>query len=175
MCIRDRYQRRVHGDNNIRNQFQQTIMFLQGVWRGLGKVIEGNLSYREELTITQLKGNVFSMIQRTQHPETGNALHSEQGYIRLFPESEGANKGRAEFIISHPFGVGEIEEGTYDETTVRVETTQLVRSATAREPYTTKLVRVFQFVDGRLSYKVQMATTKQDLYDHLEAVLERSA
>ncbi len=76
-------------------------------------------------------------------------------------------------MLSHPFGLCEIEEGTFNETSLTLETKQIIRTSTAKEPYTTRLIRNFNLVDGKLNYHIQMATSRQELYDHLEAVLER--
>jgi hypothetical protein len=55
-------------------------------------------------------------------------MHSECGYFRLI-------NGKLELCLSHPFGLCEIEEGVYNENKVELNTKNLIRTTSAKEPF----------------------------------------
>jgi len=146
--------------------------FLEGKWKGTGKVI-GSLDYDEEIEFAKMKPTVYSYWQKTSNPKTG-PLHSEVGYVRIFREAD-AREGRIELAATHPFGVAEISEGTFNDNTATLKTISIARTSSAIEPYVTGLTRVFTLKDAdTLTYTVDMGTSKKnEETPHLEGVLKR--
>ena len=153
-------------------QTEQDVFFLEGTWRGTGKV-KDSLGYDEEIQIIKTKPNVYFYQQKTKNAEKG-PLHSEVGYMRVFRDGH-ATEGKLELIASHPFGVGEVSEGTFTSNSATLKTASMVRTGSAIEPYVTKLTRVFKLKDAdTLTYTVDMGTTKNtEECPHLEGELKR--
>lgn len=149
-----------------------TSFFLEGVWKGTGKVAD-SLEYQEELEFTRVQPNTFFYRQKTRNEEKG-PLHSEVGFIRIFLEPNAA-EGKLELSASHPFGVCEISEGSFTKDSAQFKTASIIRTTTAIEPYVTKLTRVFKLKDNdTLSYTVDMGTSKtNEECPHLEGELKR--
>jgi len=147
-------------------------LFLEGVWKGKGQVI-GSLNYVEELEVKRAKGNVFTIVQRTKNEEKG-PLHSEMGYLRVFPK-EGEKQAKIELCIAHAFGVCEISEGTLTENEAILKTSSVTRTGTAKEPYVTSFTRKYQLKeDGTLYYAMYLGTNqKPEEYFHLEGELKK--
>ena len=145
-------------------------MFVEGSWKGEGKVVD-SISYLEEATFTKFKDSFFQYTHKTTTTE-GKPMHLETGYLRLFPNSENPEGGKAELLLSHPFGVCEIEEGSYTKDTIELKTTGIIRTGTAKEPFVTELKRIITLVNpSNLKYTVDMGTSKYEIRPHLEASL----
>ena len=107
--------------------------------------------------------NMVTYAQRTADAADGRPLHAEVGYLRM------PSPGMVELVVSHPTGITEIDEGTFDGTTFRLRSTTVGRSASAKE--VTAIERDIG-VDGEvLSYDVRMAAVGLPLTHHLRAVL----
>ncbi len=62
--------------------------------------------------------------QKTKKLPENTPLHSETGYFRVFPNEEAKDgSGKIELMLSHPFGLCEIEEGTFTKNTIELKTT----------------------------------------------------
>ena len=141
---------------------------LIGTWSGPGHghypTIEP-FDYVETVTIGHVGKPFLSYLQRTQHPSTGLPMHTETGYFRM------AGSDRVELVIAQPTGVVEVLEGTVDAGTIRLRSTLIGRTGSAKE--VTQVERELTVRDDRLSYVIRMAAVGSPLSDHLEAELDR--
>ncbi|MCL1598738.1 MAG: FABP family protein [Actinomycetia bacterium] len=151
-----------------------SLTFLVGTWEGEGVGIYPTIddfSYREEVTFIAPPGKPF--LKYTQmtwragdRPDAGTPLHTEAGFFR----SGGA--GRAEATMAQPTGIVEVYEGTVEGTSLRLRTTTVERTSTAKEVLS---VERNIDVDGVvLSYEMWMGAVGQPHQLHLKAELRRS-
>ncbi len=84
-------------------------------------------------------------MQKTRKIPENTPLHSETGYIRIFPTQENTKEGKIEFVLAQPFGVCEIEEGTFKDNTLYVQTQpqKIIRTETAKPAFVRELRREF--------------------------------
>ncbi|EAR98552.1 UPF0678 fatty acid-binding protein-like protein, putative (macronuclear) [Tetrahymena thermophila SB210] len=137
--------------------------FMAGQWSGEGKLVEKGLAYNEQISITQIKPNLYLYTQTTQKQIDNIPLHAETGYFRFNP-----NNGVVELLLSHPFGVCEIEEGVISQSNkLELNSKDIIRTSSAKEPYVTKVKRVFSLHDNTLSYDVFFATNTYDMKHYL--------
>src|SRR5690242_12219262 len=109
--------------------------FLEGIWKGIGRVVD-TIEYEEELEFTRIKPGIYFYQQKTRG-EDKELGHTEVGYIRIFKEPN-QPEGRIELTVSHPFGVCEISEGTFTENKVVMKASSASRTSSALEGYITK-------------------------------------
>ncbi|MEX0835133.1 MAG: FABP family protein [Nitriliruptor sp.] len=141
-------------------------------------------TYRETVTVGHVGKPFLAYAQRTSHPETGAPMHAESGYLRLVPPSTSAagvgvdpdGGTRVEFVLAHPTGLVEVEEGglivdASGVATFDLSTTTVGRAGTAKD---VREVRRRFVLDGDvLTYDVWMAHADTPLTHHLAAVLRR--
>ena len=72
-------------------------------------------------------------------------------------------------MVAHPTGVVEVAEGSFDGTTMRLRSTTVGRSGSAKE--VTTIERDFVLDGGTLRYSLRMAAVGQPLTHHLAAQL----
>jgi hypothetical protein len=143
---------------------------LLGTWTGRGHgqypTIEA-FEYRETVSFTH-RGKPFLVYeQRTMHPEEDRPMHTESGYLRM------PTAGMVEAVIAHPTGLAEVSEGTFDAGVLRLRSTVVVTTASAKS--VTSIERDL-IVDGDLlRYEVRMAAVGEPLTHHLSAELRRVA
>jgi hypothetical protein len=146
------------------------IAGLLGVFEGEGggdyPTIDA-FTYRERVTFTHVGKPFLAYRQRTWHPEHGGPMHAETGYLRL------PSPGAAELVLAHPTGIVEVEEGTFADGVLRLETTSIGLTDTAKR--VRSLRRVFVLGADTLTYDLWMAYDTVPETHHLHARLRRVA
>ena len=145
---------------------------LLGTWTGRGAgeypTIE-SFRYVEEVSFGHAGKPFLTYGQRTKSADDGRPLHAETGYIRV------PSPGRVEWVLAHPTGITEIQEGalTVSGTTIEMElnATSIGLTATAKE--VTALGRSIRVHGDELTYTVRLGAVGQPLQHHLGATLHR--
>ncbi len=141
---------------------------LLGTWLGRGRgeypTIEP-FDYDETATFSHLGKPFLAYAQRSVAVSDGRPLHSESGYLRS------PQPGRVELVVAQPTGVVEVDEGTFDGTTIRLTSTAVLRTGSAVE--VTAITRVLTIDGDELRYELGMAAVGQPLTHHLAATLHR--
>ena len=135
---------------------------LLGTWAGRGAgeypTIEP-FDYTEEITFGHVGKPFLTYGQRTRAVDDGRPLHAETGYVRA------PSPGRVEWILAHPTGVTEIQEGTVASASgalvMELTATTIGLSATAND--VAALGRSFRVDGDTLTYTVRMGAVGQPL------------
>lgn len=141
---------------------------LLGVFEGEGRGDYPTITpftYRERVTFTHVGKPFVAYQQRTWHPEHGGPMHAETGYLRL------PSAGAAELVLAHPTGIVEVEQGTFDDGVLRLSTTSIGLTDSAK--HVRSLRREFVLEADTLSYDVWMAYDEIPETHHLHAELRR--
>lgn len=145
------------------------LAFLLGTWRGAGSgvypTIDG-FSYTEELSFTHVGKPFVAYAQKTRDASTGAPLHAEAGYLR--PQGD---DGRLEMLLAQPSGIAELLEGKVDGRDVRLASTAVLGTATAKPVTATE--RRFWVDEEMLHASVAMAAMGLELQHHLASQLHR--
>ncbi|KAJ4836933.1 hypothetical protein Tsubulata_022040 [Turnera subulata] len=144
------------------------LSYLLGTWKGSGEggyPTISSFSYGEELHFFALPGKpVISYTQKTWKLASGEPMHAESGYWRPKPD------GTLEVVIAQSTGLVEVQKGTFNEQdkTIKLDSDMVGNASKVKA-----ISRVFELVNGELSYVVQMATNLSSLQPHLRAVLKK--
>lgn len=146
------------------------LTFLLGTWAGEGvgeyPTIE-TFRYGEEVRFFHTGKPFLAYTQRTWALDDGRPLHAESGYWRITPA------GRVELVLAHPTGIVEVQEGEVAGASVRLRSTTIATTATAK--LVEALERDIDVEGDQLRYAVRMAAVGQPLIHHLAATLQRTA
>lgn len=148
---------------------------LLGTWtgRGVGEypTIQ-TFGYLEEITFGHVGKPFLTYGQKTKSDdETGRPLHAEVGYVRA------PSPGRVEWVLAHPTGITEIQEGTLtiDGTAIVMELTATTVGLTASAKDVTALGRSIRVDGDELAYTLRLGAVGQPLQHHLGARLHRKS
>ena len=145
---------------------------LLGTWAGTGTGTYPTIQpfgFLEEVTFGHVGKPFLSYGQRTKAADDGRPLHAETGYLRV------PSPGRVEWILAHPTGIAEIEEGplSVTGTTIRIELRAITIGRTASAKVVTALSRSLRIDGDELTYTLRMGAVGQPLQHHLAATLRR--
>ncbi|MCW2557094.1 MAG: hypothetical protein JWP55_1058 [Mycobacterium sp.] len=147
---------------------------LLGTWAGHGigeyPTIE-SFGYLEEITFGHVGKPFLAYGQKTRSDdETGRPLHAEVGFVRV------PSPGRIEWVLAHPNGITEIEEGTLtvDGTAIVMELTTTSVGLTASAKDVTALGRWIHIDGDEFTYALRLRAVGQPLQHHLGATLRRT-
>lgn len=136
----------------------------EGDGRGHYPTIEP-FSYREQLTFEHVGSPVIAYRQRTRSADGSRPMHAESGYLRI------PGPDRVEWTMAHSFGIVELLEGVWDGAVLRMTSTALASSATAKVVGATH--RELRLDGDGLISDVWMSYGGHEDVHHLESVLHR--
>ena len=145
---------------------------LLGAWVGEGAGEYPTIQpfgYVEEVTFSHVGKPFLIYGQRTKASDDGRPLHAETGYVRV------PSPGRVEWVLAHPTGVTEIQEGTLSaagsKLEMELEATSIGLTTSAKD--VTALSRSIRVAGDELTYTLRLGAVGRALQHHLAATLHR--
>eukprot|EP01017_Pseudomicrothorax_dubius_P000400 TRINITY_DN0_c1729_g1_i2.p1 TRINITY_DN0_c1729_g1~~TRINITY_DN0_c1729_g1_i2.p1 ORF type:complete len:151 (+),score=37.92 TRINITY_DN0_c1729_g1_i2:33-485(+) len=145
-------------------------MWFEGCWSGKGKVVNGP-EYDNKMCFTKTKDKTYLFEQSFVFPSSGFGLTVETGYLRIHPNKEDSSKGKAELIVCGGFGACLTHEGTYEKGKIDLNSTGIIRTSTAKQPFVTETKRRFFNSNGQLLHEMDLGSTAHEIRPHLNAQL----
>ncbi len=144
---------------------------LLGTWAGEGvgeyPTIE-SFGYTEEIVFDHVGKPFLTYRQRTTASADGRPLHAEIGFVRA------PSPNRAEWVLAHPNGIVEIQEGTLRSAgVIEMDLTATTIGLTASAKEVTALSRSIRVDGDVLTYRLNMGAVGLPLQHHLAATLHR--
>lgn len=145
---------------------------LLGTWAGKGSgeypTIE-SFGYVEEVSFGHVGKPFLTYAQRTKATDDGRPLHAETGYVRV------PSPGRVEWVLAHPTGITEIEEGTLavDGDTIEMDLMATAIGLSDSAKHVGALCRSIRIDGDELTYTLRMSAVGLPLQHHLSATLYR--
>lgn len=145
---------------------------LLGTWVGEGAGEYPTIQpfrYVEEVTFGHAGKPFLTYGQRTRAVGDGRPLHAETGYVRL------PSQDRVEWVLAHPTGITEIEEGRVSLDCGRIEMDMMATAIglTDSAKHVSALCRWFRIDGDELTYTLRMGAVGKPLQHHLSATLHR--
>ena len=110
---------------NLNKMEKKGIDMFIGKFHGIGKIVEKEMIYFEDLVIEEFKSdptiilNLASKTYKEDHHKY--PLQLETGIIRIFPAKEGHKERQVEAHFSHAFGMNEYGFGTFLDNELHIE------------------------------------------------------
>lgn len=145
-----------------------------GVWRGNGVVLP-EIAYEEELSLEVFGTPVAKQIRfasktwRAGGNYEESPMHTEFGMMKVMFRDE--NNAAVELLLSHPFGMTEIETGEYTNGALELRTFNISRSPTASNAIVEGIRRRFWLENNTLRYELFLKLIGREEYLHLQANL----
>jgi THAP4-like, heme-binding beta-barrel domain len=145
---------------------------LIGTWSGTGSGEYPTIQpfdYVEEIAFSHTGRPFLTYTQRTRAADDGRPLHAETGYLRA------PSPNRIEWILAHPTGVTEIQQGplTVSGDVVEMDLLSSAIGLTASAKEIVALARHIRIDGDDLTYELRMAAVGHPLRHHLSARLRR--
>lgn len=145
---------------------------LLGTWAGQGAGEYPTIPpfrYLEEVTFGHVGKPFLAYSQRTRAQDDGRPLHAETGYLRA------PTANQVEWVLAHPTGITEIEEGTLSVhgTTLVMDLISTSIGLTASAKDVMALSRSIRVEGDELTYTLRMGAVGQPVQHHLGATLRR--
>ena len=145
---------------------------LLGIWAGTGNGVYPTIEsfgYLEEVTFGHVGKPFLAYGQKTRATDDGRPLHAETGYVRV------PSAGRVEWVLAHPTGITEIQQGTLsiDGDVIEMDLAATTIGLTASAKDVTALGRYLRIEGDVLTYTVRMGAVGLPLQHHLAATLHR--
>jgi hypothetical protein len=146
----------------------EPLVGLVGTWTGYGHgeypTIEP-FDYEETVEFTHAGTPSLTYSQRTRNRSDGRPLHAESGFWRM------AGPTSVELMVAHPTGIVEIAEGPMEGAVVRLRSTTVAGSSSAKD--LTEIERDITIGVDSLRSALRMTAVGQPLTLHLTSELRR--